>query len=124
MSCKYTGVSILSLTLQCFLHSNVEFYVNCYLQHSIATKTSSLKVSNNIVFSLSGDSINNVLSKPALQVVLANLFQSTQTINVPITALQKLSSCYSYLGFLGGVISDIQTQLNNCITSILPILAC
>ena len=79
---------------------------------------SSLTLSSDVVFSLGGDSKNNLLSKTALQVTLATTDQGTQTFNVPITALQKLASYYSNLGFLSNVTADIQNQLNSCITSI------
>ena len=58
------------------------------------------------------------MSKTAIQVTLATLDQGTQSFNVPITALQKLGSYYSKLGFLSNVTAGIQNQLNSCITSI------
>ena len=77
-----------------------------------------LNLSRDVVFSMGGDSKNNLLSKTALQVTLTTTDQRTQTFIYPYNSSAKTASYYSNLGFLSNVTAGIQSQLNNCITSI------
>ena len=87
------------------------------LSTNTAGSLSSPTLSTTIAFSLGGSRKNALLAQTAIQLSLATLDQGAQTYTVPITSLHKLCSYYSYLGFLGNVRCDMQTQLSNCITS-------
>ena len=79
-----------------------------FISTNTASPLSSLIVSSDVVFSLDGDSKNNLFAKMALQVVLL-LWMRVHEHN----SYAKTVSYYSHLGFLGSVTSGIQTQMNN-----------